>query len=560
MNLKQSIFQASNILLGAAAVLVFYTTNGKAGDGSSPEIDLAQALGQQGFGQQGFGQNSLGQQGLGQQGLGQNSLGQQGLGQQGLGQNSLGQQGLGQHRWGQQGRDQQIWSQPNLRQGDVAFGGEFATRKQVQEQFGNLFGNIGSYDASADYDLYDSRSSIINFWIKHDQTYENYRAEIASSRPGLASRMGEIGRVENLNLDEVLSQLEAHGFYTGFLERDAVAEPKWLNFHCGPLAAVSPVINFACGPLAGPVVDPTAHCGPTSACGPSAGPIAPPSLSSGDPWAGLSGGRGSAVFAGFGFEAASKASGSPAARANRLSFPTTVALQYEAGAVRCSGTLVSRKKVLTAAHCVCGAAPLDAFFGETVVLQNVVLPGVRASIPLSSNIEFYDDAFCDHYNSNPEEAIRSRIDLALIDLDQELPALLARTILPLDPIIGINVASAEPWKLFVAGFGESNNRWWPGNKSYAEIDFYSRPCTTNDEAQNGCKAGSEISAGRSPADTCYADSGGGLYVQQGLGQEMILVGVTSRGISSAVQCGDGGIYTSLEHEPIRVWLSENLNE
>ena len=306
------------------------------------------------------------------------------------------------------------------------------------------------------------------------------------------------------------------------------------------------------------LIDPNAHCGPTAVCsGTGAGPIAPPG-GTGTGGYKNSNSQGVTKVAGLGFQTSSGDSGSPASRANRFSFPTTVALQYESGRVKCSGTLVSDSKIVTAAHCACESAPLNAFFGETLAKERVVLPGLRTSVPLRSNVEFYDDGFCEAYRSDEQQALQNKVDLAIVELDESLPSALRQSILPVDPIIGLNTASAEPGHLYVVGFGESDNRWWPGSKSYAEIDFDSRPCTVQDEAQSGCKAKLEIMAGRPPADTCYADSGGGLYVQETSGGQMILVGVTSRGISDQVQCGTGGIYTDLNNLDVQTWLSGML--
>ncbi len=303
-------------------------------------------------------------------------------------------------------------------------------------------------------------------------------------------------------------------------------------------------------------LDPDAHCGPTAVCGGTgAGPITPRGGKSGGSSNGGSGAEVN-VVAGMGFGASSDDSGSYASRVNRFSFPTTVALQYDGGRVLCSGTLVSERQILTAAHCVCGVSPLNAFFGETLVRDGTLLPGIRTSLSLSSHVEFFDKGFCVDYGRDKQAAMRAKVDLALVELAESLPRDLRELILPVEPISGISAGTAKLGKLYAVGFGESDNKWWPGSKNYAEIDFISRKCSATDESVNGCKADLESMAGRQPADTCYADSGGGLHVQETSGGPMILVGVTSRSMTEDILCGAGGIYTSLENEAVLNWLSE----
>lgn len=295
------------------------------------------------------------------------------------------------------------------------------------------------------------------------------------------------------------------------------------------------------------------HCGPASACaGQGAGAISGPSVSpaGGNPTPGIDPASSEAAPT----EVGRGGVGSPASQANRLAFPTTIALQYSGNLVGCSGVLVSDQRILTAAHCLCNKLPLYAFFGETLVAARVRGRGLRASLFLQQKVEFYNPDFCEVYAVDRRTAFNSG-DLALLTLKDRLPQSLAEAILPVDPL----VEHESPLKkLYAVGFGESSNRWRPGDKNFTELDFLSRLCSQDEQQRFGCTANVESIARRPPADTCYADSGGPLFAQSDSGSPMQLIGITSRALKPGPFCGSGGIYSSLESRPIRQWLRERL--
>jgi hypothetical protein len=304
-------------------------------------------------------------------------------------------------------------------------------------------------------------------------------------------------------------------------------------------------------------VGPNAHCGAAAICsGYPASPITPPGI-----FPGQTGNITRPIrpiqIAIAESDSASAESGSASSRTNRYSFPTTVALQYEGGKVLCSGTVLSEKVVLTAAHCVCDNRPLHVFFGESLVLQRFDAPGIRTSLPVEPVPEFYDQAICNAYRNDPDQALSQHTDLAIVFLATAMPAQLLNLLHPFDQISGSNTP-AKLGKLYAVGFGESDNRWWSGDKNFTELKYLSRLCTVDQAESYGCQEGTESIAANPPADTCYGDSGGGLYIQEFDGGPMILAGVTSRSLSNQESCGEGGIYTSLENPSISSWLKEYL--
>lgn len=308
-----------------------------------------------------------------------------------------------------------------------------------------------------------------------------------------------------------------------------------------------------------PAPDPgdfTAHCGPASVCGgdPS-GPIVGPNIviGTGPRLVGVDALPGESSKG----EAGTDGKGSFASLVNRLSFPTTIVLQYADRRPKCSGVLVSTHHVLTAAHCTCSEQPLYAFFGETLVPARVRGRGLRTSVPLKqSQPTYYDDGFCLAYASGTAFS-SDLVDLAVLELDDALPLNLALAILPTDPI---SSANTDYDTAYIVGFGESDNRYRPGDKNFAAITLTDRIC---DDADSRCISGKEMIAASPPVDTCFGDSGGPLFLQNGTGHQMQLAGITSRAYKPAapgqfVTCGEGGIYVSLEAPDIRAWLLETL--
>lgn len=236
-------------------------------------------------------------------------------------------------------------------------------------------------------------------------------------------------------------------------------------------------------------------------------------------------------------------------------FSAVVALLYAQERVMCSAVILTDRHVLTAAHCVCNQVPLYVFVGTSVFVEPN-RPGVQKKLDLKvGQVALMIPDFCDRYQRDPLEAMKAG-DIALLLLENKLDdELVAPVLLDTPPSDG----GVELEQFFIVGWGESDNFWRPGRKQYARIEILSRLCTAQDAAAKNCAAGQEIVAARPPADTCYADSGGGLY-GRGKDGRLYLLGITSRAMQPTPggMCGTGGIYTSLEAPNVRRWLAEIL--
>jgi secreted trypsin-like serine protease len=235
------------------------------------------------------------------------------------------------------------------------------------------------------------------------------------------------------------------------------------------------------------------------------------------------------------------------------SFASTVGLNYgRPGTTFCSGVLLSRWVILTAAHCVCRKdRPSHIFVGEE--------PGASGAYHALRRERRLARDECPSSMAKPQ--LRLRRDLALLRLQRPVPDAKRAQLAPEGLL-------TRDGTYVIAGFGalDQAGRERDDRKRYAVVPIASVECgEATAPAQYGCLPREEmVAGGDGEADTCDGDSGGPLFVsaRDGAGAErgenLFLAGVTSRPVlGSNRQCGKGGVYERMS-PAARQWLAREL--
>jgi trypsin len=215
-------------------------------------------------------------------------------------------------------------------------------------------------------------------------------------------------------------------------------------------------------------------------------------------------------------------------------YPFQVALLQHAVATRsnaqfCGGTLISPDTVLTAGHCVVGAAAADI---DILAGTNSLSPGGGGTRVRARRIRLhpgYDDVTLEH-------------DVAVIQLGQDLPYGLVRPAVPGD--LGLYPAGTMATTI---GWGDRdiarNTQDYPFHLREVEVPIVSDvDCATAYPVglfPGVVCAGDLVDGGE---DSCYGDSGGPLLVPEG--PDWVQMGIVSTGTDCARRRFPG-IYTEV---------------
>lgn len=269
---------------------------------------------------------------------------------------------------------------------------------------------------------------------------------------------------------------------------------------------------------------------------------------------------------------------SPMNRWNPFSYATTVALLDLDETLICSGVLIDRDSVLTAAHCLCEnekkkkKIPSYAFIGHSIVEKYGAMK-VRIK---EEPVALYNKSFCteyEEYEKDGELQVKGEYpkgDLAILYLEEPLDY--ETGLFPTEPIAN---SEKDPFFVYGVGFGltESNKS---GRKNWVHFKFDSRLCTEKGKGKGkgkgvyGCHFGEEsVVSGYNVGlyqDACVGDSGGPIFIRKYQYKEggvfttaPRLIGIISRGVPANEHrsCGFGAINVSLEVEAVKKWIREH---
>lgn len=235
-------------------------------------------------------------------------------------------------------------------------------------------------------------------------------------------------------------------------------------------------------------------------------------------------------------------------------YPEVVALLTSSGESVCTGALLGRDTVVTAAHCFCGAPVEQVVFGASTTdpVKTISITG-RPVVPNDVNL------VSDGYTSSACERSTFGNDVAVVKLSETVGARVSRRTVRFGQSEHVAQARAGT-TLYVVGFGRTETGK-KGTKMRATMPIINPTCRPSDAVsgadQTGCVADREFVSqllDRTPAKPaagpCIGDSGGPAFIK--IGSRQYLVGVVSRGGKRLDQtnkyCGELGIYTRLTAE------------